>query len=86
MINLLQRAKLAHKTQAKAVLIRNSRSCTDVEITKDELAAAFERARKRKMTRREQENQLVNFVWGNAPEGNQGTIETVRKNLKLDYS
>jgi len=86
MIRLLQRSKLAQENQAKAVSIRNSKSCDDFEITKDELDAAFARARKRKMTRREQESQLVSFVWGNAPEGNQGTLETVRKNLNLDYS
>jgi hypothetical protein len=86
MINLLLRTKESRSNRAKAVLIRNSKSCRDIEVTKEELDAAFLRARKRKMTRREQEGQLVSFVWGNAPEGNQGTLETVRKNLNLDYS
>ena len=55
------------------------------ELPRDELKrralAAVEAARDRKMSREEQEAQLISFVWGNAPEGNQGTRETVRKNL-----
>jgi len=43
--------------------------------------AAIEAGRHRKMSPEEREAQLVSFVWGNAPEGNQGTRETVRKNL-----
>jgi hypothetical protein len=47
----------------------------------EKVHAAIEIGRKQKMTAREREAQLVSFVWGNAPEGNQGTRETVRKNL-----
>ncbi len=50
---------------------------------KEALTRAIADARQRKMGRTEREAQIVSFVWGNAPEGNQGTIETVRENLKL---
>lgn len=44
---------------------------------------AIEASRNYVMGVREQEAQMISFVWGNAPEGNQGTRETVRKNLGL---
>ena len=83
MITMFGRARNARRNQAKAAMIRSSKSLTEVTVTEAELAEAFARARKRKMTRRERDAQLVSFVWGNAPEGNQGTLETVRKNLHL---
>ena len=85
MLIFSKRAKAARRRQLKAAQIRASSSSQDVAISDEEIAAAFARAKKRKMTRREKEAQLVSFVWGNAPEGNQGTYETVRKNLNMSF-
>lgn len=41
----------------------------------------IEKSRARVMTAAERDMQLVSYVWGNAPEGNQGTRETVRENI-----
>lgn len=86
MLILSRHAREARNRRLKAVKIRASASSKDVTISDAELAAAFEQARKRRMTRSEREAQLVSFVWGNAPEGNRGTIETVRKSLNLSFS
>lgn len=60
------------------------------DIPQDELdeavSQAIEAGRNRVMSLKEREAQLVSFVWGNAPEGNQGTRESVRKNLNLPLS
>lgn len=60
------------------------------DVPQDTLDAAVSRAieagRNRVMCLEEREAQLVSFVWGNAPEGNQGTRESVRKNLSLPLS
>ena len=42
-----------------------------------------QKIRTRKMSRIQREAQLVSFVWGNAPEGDKGTFESVRENLDL---
>ena len=80
-----KKARDARRRRLKAIKIRSSASSLDVTISDDEIAAAFAQAKKRKMTRREKEAQLVSFVWGNAPEGNRGTYETVRKNLNMSF-
>jgi hypothetical protein len=41
----------------------------------DELLKA---ARTRQMTAKEEEEQRIDFAYGNAPEGDSGTVETVR--------
>jgi hypothetical protein len=52
-------------------------------VTEEEVLAMVERHRDQRLTPQQRENQLVNFVWGNAPEGDEGTIETVRRHLGL---
>jgi hypothetical protein len=58
------------------------RTLTDNELDAS-VKIAVEKGRHRIMSRAEKEAQLVSFVWGIAPEGNQGTRETVRENLGL---
>lgn len=53
------------------------------DVLDEAVSRAIEAGRNRVMCMEEREAQLVSFVWGNAPEGNQGTRETVRKNLSL---
>lgn len=59
----------------KTVLVRN--------VTEEQLNAAIEKSRHHRMTKEEREAQRVSFVWGNAPEGDDGTFETVRQHLHL---
>lgn len=83
MLTLLRNMEETRTRRLKAQRIRASRSSSEIEVSEAELVSAFERAKRRKMTKSEKEAQLVSFVWGNAPEGNQGTFDTVRKNLEL---
>jgi DNA-binding response OmpR family regulator len=52
-------------------------------VTEAEVLAMVERHRNKPLSPKKREKQLVNFVWGNAPEGDQGTKDTVRKHLRL---
>ena len=52
-------------------------------VSQSEYNRAEQRARTHRMTRPEREAQLVSYVWGNAPEGDTGTLKTVRENLDL---
>jgi hypothetical protein len=42
------------------------------------LSELVEAARKRKMSPEERETQRINFAYGNAPEGDNSTIDTVK--------
>ena len=42
------------------------------------LEELLEAARSRQMTVKEEEEQRIDFAYGNAPEGDSGTVETVR--------
>jgi len=67
--------------------IRNARKAEiEFDVSDAELDQAFEEARTHVMSREEREAQLISFVWGNAPEGNRGTIEQVRTSLKLSIA
>jgi len=48
------------------------------------LDALIEAARNRKMSPEEREEQMIDFVYGNVPEGYRRSRETVRTNLGLD--
>jgi hypothetical protein len=52
-------------------------------VTEEEVLAMVEKHRNDRLSPKRREKQLVNYVWGNAPEGDKGTKETVRKNLRL---
>jgi len=52
-------------------------------VSSEQLKVAIEKARNRQMTPDERQAQMISFVWGNAPEGDQGTFETVRQHLHL---
>jgi hypothetical protein len=51
------------------------------EILDKTVSHAVEESRARKMSPAERDMQIVNYVWGNAPEGNQGTRSTVKENI-----
>lgn len=54
------------------------------EVSDDLLNEAFQfDSRRAPMTLEERLEQEVSFVWGNALESDRGTIEAVRKHLKL---
>ncbi len=52
------------------------------KVTKEQVDKAVDDARKRgPMSKEEREEQLINFVWGNDLEGEERTLDDVRKSL-----
>lgn len=51
-------------------------------VTKEQVAKAWDDARKRgPMSKEEREEQLISFVWGNDLEGEERTLDDVRRSL-----
>jgi hypothetical protein len=55
---------------------------SDAELD-EAIAAALSASRDRPISRRDEEEQMVNFVWGNTLEDNTRTKSTVRRSLNL---
>jgi hypothetical protein len=53
----------------------------DMDKTLDQL---LEEARKRKMSPKEREEQRINFAYGNAADGDNSTIDTVKAASKIE--
>lgn len=76
------RTKIISKARSEQLDVLTSLGLTR-NVTSNELSEAIKNAKSIVMTKQQRENQLVGYVWGNAPEGDTGTKETVRRHLNL---